>query len=117
LYFEANTEPLEGIAAVGKVTLNRAGSPDNICKTVYEHAQFSWTLDGDNKEIPSSKHLLFLKYADAIIRGSLRVKGNINHATHYYADYIKKPIWAENMHYLGQIGVHKFYRPEVIALN
>lgn len=48
LYHEARDQPIEGIIAVGFVTLNRVDHsyfPDTVCGVVYDPAQFSWTIN------------------------------------------------------------------------
>jgi len=50
IYFEARNESVKGQVAVASVTKNRVKSkhyPNTICKVVWEHRQFSWTLDGN----------------------------------------------------------------------
>ena len=47
IYFEAGSEPFEGMMAIADVTINRKKDtrwPDSICNVVWQNKQFSWTI-------------------------------------------------------------------------
>ena len=55
IYFEAGSEPFEGMMAIADVTINRKKDtrwPDSICNVVWQDKQFSWTHDGKSDNIP-----------------------------------------------------------------
>lgn len=65
IYFEARGEGIDGMTAVGEITLNRVDSPDfpdNVCDVVFEKKrkngkwipQMEWTVE-NNKPVPRSK--------------------------------------------------------------
>ncbi len=43
IYHEARGEMIPGQYGVANVTMNRAKSPENVCRTVTARHQFSWT--------------------------------------------------------------------------
>ena len=102
VYREARGEPILGQYAVAQVTINRSGTISDLCKTVYEPYQFSWTLKNKN-----------LKYDDKSLRIAIEVvKGSrisaLKDATHFHAVYVK-PEWSSKFKRLKRIGNHIFY--------
>lgn len=111
IYYEAGVEPIEGKFAVANVTLNRLKTGywgNTVCKVVYAKAQFSWTL---KKKLPTPNPDLW-EESQRVARNSLngyRVSG-LGKSLFYHANYITTPNWAEDRHYITQIGQHLFYK-------
>lgn len=113
IYYEAGVEDRAGKIAVAQVTLNRLKEGrwgNNVCSVVYAKSQFSWTLDKRKRnQVPQG---LLWEQSRAVAlefqRGT-RVKG-LEDSTHYHADYIKDPKWAQVKQVAKQIGQHIFYR-------
>lgn len=124
LYMEARNQGQEGITAVCNVILNRHKANrwyshinkdytiSAICKKPF---QFSCWNTGDqcdtvlpkaNKQ--SDAWLLCADIAKAGLDGQL--SDNTNGATHYYAQYIKPPLWVSSLDYCCQIGDHIFFK-------
>jgi N-acetylmuramoyl-L-alanine amidase len=118
MYHEARGEGVVGMALVGQVTIVRTASdkyPSDICKVVYQKAQFSWTLSKE-KKIPEKVIDEYLKIAYSFFIGEIEVPKQFKQATHYYSTAIKEPYWANKMTYLGQNGNHKFFKdPKIVA--
>jgi spore germination cell wall hydrolase CwlJ-like protein len=115
LYHEAGVEDFHGKIAVAQVTLNRVKHPtrwkSDICSTVYQKAQFSWTLEKKKvKEQPKGK--LWNDSLEAVksFENGVRIK-NLN-ATFYHTDYIKTPKWVDHSKKITQIGQHIFYKDD-----
>ncbi len=127
IYFEAAVESTAGKLAVAQVTLNRVNSkrfPSTICGVVYQgptHAdgfpkrdrcQFSWYCDGkhDNpNESPAwreSKRVAkyFMKHTAE--HDFIDITDG---ATHYHANYIDPPRWANKRQRTVSIDTHIFY--------
>ena len=111
IYYEAGVENRLGKIAVANVTVNRLKEGrwgNNICRVVYAPKQFSWTL---NRRLPKPDKQLWAEseqIARQVLSG-VRLSG-LHNSLYYHADYIKPPKWADNKHYIAQIGQHKFYR-------
>jgi len=119
LYYEANTEPIEGIIAVGIVTVNRAkakGYPNSLCKVVYQKAQFSWTLHTELKPIPNSRFQELRKVAYDIVTNQVRIPESVREATHYHTFRVH-PVWNKSMERLDRIGAHVFFKDSKIILT
>lgn len=111
IYHEARGEPIEGQYAVALVTLNRARrNPANICREVYRHKQFSWTLDKTLKVQDWKAYQRCMQVA----RRALALRDFTNGADHFHTTDIT-PQWASNLEYAGQWGNHYFYRSQRIA--
>ena len=113
IYFEANNQSYIGQQAVAFVTLNRVYSglyPNNICDVVFQHKQFSWTIDG-KYNIPRSVRKFSVAMAAAIYvyTNYGRVKDPTQGATMYHTVYID-PWW--NPYYTPTviIGDHIFLK-------
>ena len=111
-------EPNDGLFAIAFVVKNRAETQHKpICKVVWQSRQFSWTnhaLDGNNHLLksylpPNNNQWLQCKLiANMVISGEIH---DFTHgATHYYADYIRKPVWAKHMQETGKWGSHHFLK-------
>ncbi len=107
IYHEARSEPQIGQMAVAHVTLNRAvqsqASVENIVNAPY---QFSWTFQ-KKSYLPTESDALFdcLQSALKAMTSSDFTDG----ATFYHRNDVN-PSWANDMTYVAQYGVHKFYR-------
>lgn len=118
IYFEARSEAVEGMRAVGHVVMNRVASerfPDTVCEVVHQggtrrhRCQFSWWCDG-RKEVIAEGHawedsreiatLVFWGLSPDITGGALW----------YHADYVK-PSWRKAFEEGPTIGHHVFYSP------
>lgn len=123
IYFEARSEPKEGMIAVAFVTMNRVNSvyyPDSICGVVKQKirrtCQFSWYCESRPYHISTHKlldHETNQLYAD-ILRLSIafyinyeNMKDPTRGALFYHADYVN-PRW-RNVQKTTQIGRHIFY--------
>lgn len=121
IYYESAFEPYEGRLAVAQVTLNRAGTPANVCKVVYfkkvnkvtgkKEAAFSWTLGkkwkakGMNKKRYRECYML----ARAVLTKHVH-SAMIDSSVKYYhrADMVAR--WDENYTMVAQIGDHVFFK-------
>ncbi len=118
IYFEARGEPTRGQLAVAQVVMNRVRStlyPDTICGVVYQGqlrrtgCQFSFTCDG-RTDVPKDKDKWRManELAQRMTDGKSWL-GDIGHATHYHANYVK-PRWRRELNKVKQVGRHIFYR-------
>lgn len=98
IYHEARGEPLVGMVAVAKVTLNRAKG-SSICAAVYAPYQFSWTLKPRRDPV---------YYPYEIYQAAHLAAYSNFPATHYHATHVK-PVWSKKLTKLKQIGNHIFY--------
>ena len=117
IYFEARSEPVDGMLAVGHVVLNRLVSdrfPDTICKVVRQggdqrrnRCQFSWWCDGrsdkthDKVAWDASRLIAWFVYNG-------QTQDPTGGALWYHADYVS-PYWREAFVEGPQIGRHIFY--------
>ena len=116
IYYEAASEPDAGQRAVAQVVLNRVAHPaypNTVCGVVYQGSerstgcQFSFTCDGSLARRPSR---LFWSRAEDVARQAMAgyVYAPAGLATHYHTVQVS-PYWAPSLHYLGTIGLHRFY--------
>jgi len=129
IYWEARSEPVEGMIAVAQVTLNRVAHnsfPDDICDVVYQgptraswkdksvyypvkhRCQFSWYCDGKSDRISSVNQTIFdrcYEVARLVLIEGKRLP-DLKHAVFYHADYVS-PGWRYPK--LAKIGTHIFY--------
>lgn len=112
VYFESRGEPLKGQLAVIYTTLNRSKSgkfPNDLCKVVYQPAQFSWTRQ-KNKQIKEKEVYNDIKdTVHEVLRGEH--KDVTQGATYFHATSIRRPYWVKGMRCTARIGGHAFYRP------
>lgn len=118
IYFEARSEPVTGMLAVGHVVLNRVAHrnfPDTICGVVRQggeivrhRCQFSWWCDGrsDQPRNPVAWDAARL-LAWFIYEGF--TQDPTGGALWYHAEYVK-PFWREAYFRGPKIGRHIFYR-------
>lgn len=105
VYYEARGEQRKGKLAVALVTLNRADKSKNVCKTVYEPYQFSWTIKPSKTRVNkdewrASKEAAIEAYFNRDILGKFK-------ATHYHNDTVR-PNWG--LKKIAKIGKHTFYQ-------
>jgi spore germination cell wall hydrolase CwlJ-like protein len=116
IYYEAANEPDVGQRAVAQVIINRMRHPtypNNVCGVIYQGSerrtgcQFSYACDGSMARIPSRFHWeRARRVAMSALTGS--VFAPVGMATHYHTAQIY-PYWAPSLHFIGQIGAHRFY--------
>lgn len=112
---EARGEPTDGIRAVLHVIDNRAKlTGKSWAEIVYAKWQFSsMTATGDPQltlvpKAPDEHFETCCALADLIFDGG---EADISEgATHYFADSIPPPKWAEEMKMTVKIGHHTFYK-------
>lgn len=117
IYYEAASESDSGQRAVAQVIINRMRHPtypNNICGVVYQGSerrtgcQFSYSCDGSMARTPSRSHWLRAsRVASSALAGY--VHRPVGMATHYHTVNIY-PYWAPSLHFIGTIGMHRFYR-------
>ena len=115
MFFEARDQGATGMIAVAEVVINRAEDtrwPDDICKVVNQHHQFSYTHDGLSNN-PDSYHEVLdqIAWADAKFIAPLVLSGKVSiglEADHYHANYVS-PYWVPRFVFEKQIGDHLFY--------
>ena len=117
IYFEARSEPVDGMLAVGHVVLNRLASdrfPDTVCKVVRQggyqkrhRCQFSWWCDGRSDE-PDNKVAWDAARLIAWFVYNGQTVDPTGGALWYHADYVS-PYWREAFVAGPQIGRHIFY--------
>lgn len=113
IYWEALREPLIGQIAVAQVTHNRVLSGKwgkDFCSVVFAKKQFSWTNDIKlrNSQPKNKKQWIRAKHSATLFAEGVRVN-NLGTSQFYYAEYIKKPNWANSMIKDDKIGAHIFY--------
>lgn len=118
VYFEARSEPEEGMAAVAQVVLNRVKSglyPANVCGVVYQNrhrymgCQFSFACEGKSLRITdAASWQTATRIAGAVIEGKTYLS-EVGAATHYHADYVR-PRWSRRLKKNDIIGRHIFYQ-------
>ena len=125
IYFEAALESTAGKLAVAQVTMNRVNSeryPNTVCKVitqgkhykngfpVRDRCQFSWYCDGKHDEPPTRGSMW--KESQEVAKYILTTPDLIDitdGATHYHADYISSPKWANPRRKTVEIDTHIFY--------
>ena len=125
IYFEAAMESTAGKLAVAQVTMNRVRSthyPNTVCKVitqgihykngfpVKDRCQFSWYCDGklDEPQTTSSMWRASQEIAKYVLT-TPDLKDITDGATHYHADYISSPRWANPRRRTVEIDTHIFY--------
>ena len=123
IYFEARSESLSGMLAVGNVILNRVRQPrypDTICGVVHDaqywegnpvkfRCAFSYWCDCKPERYNNIKALSDVQKVVMMLMQGVVIEG-FDMSTHYHANYVE-PYWAysEDFVYLGRIGKHLFY--------
>ena len=118
IYFEARSEPEEGMAAVAQVVLNRVKSglyADSVCGVVFQNShrykacQFSFTCEGKSLRVTELGYWqTALRIAREVTEGKTWL-ADVGGATHYHANYVR-PNWAAHLKRMDKIGHHIFYR-------
>ena len=124
IYFEAALESTAGKLAVAQVTMNRVNSsryPNTVCKVItqgrhYEsglpvknRCQFSWYCDGKLDEPHTGAMWRESTEIAVYVLSNPNLKDITDGATHYHADYIPSPIWADPRRKTVKIDTHIFY--------
>lgn len=116
IFFEARGTDIEEMVRIINVTSNRVkASGKSYCKIVYEHAQFSWTMDlirhnisklvhnfGDSKAWQEAQFLADYELA----RGFPDTTGGAL----YYHNYDVEPRWPFKLTLASNY--HKYYKPK-----
>ena len=124
IYFEAALESTAGKMAVAQVTMNRVRStqyPNTVCAVitqgkhykngfpVRDRCQFSWYCDGKD-DVPHKGSMW--RESQEVARYVL-MKPDLmditDGATHYHADYIPSPRWADPHRKTVEIDTHIFF--------
>lgn len=109
LFFEAGTEPIEGLEAVAATVFNRTDHDhyaSSICAVVYQPYQYSWTLIRENwKRRPPA---VYMQMAKTFIQERKELQEEYP-VTHFHHINIT-PAWSKTLEYVATIGAHKFYR-------
>ncbi len=119
VYHESRGEPISGQFGVANVTMNRAKTPDNVCNTVLQKRQFSWTnrtmVDRGSKAAlklagyPKDARAWGLAWRIAEYTLANPQRDFTQGATHFHATYVS-PQWRHSAVRIKQIGTHIFYR-------
>ena len=125
IYFEAAMESTAGKLAVAQVTMNRVRShhyPNTVCKVitqgkhyssgfpVKDRCQFSWYCDGKLDDPPTTGSMWRASQEIAkYVLTTPDLKDITDGATHYHADYISSPRWANPRRRTVEIDTHIFY--------
>ena len=125
IYFEAALESTAGKLAVAQVTMNRVNSaqyPNTVCKVVYQgrhyksglpvknRCQFSWYCDG-KLDVPPTSGSMWKDSREVAkyVLSTPDLMDITDGATHYHADYISSPRWADPHRKTVEIDTHIFY--------
>lgn len=112
IYFEGRGESVQGQLGIGLVTLNRVRDrdyPNTVCKVVWQHRQFSWTLDGKS-DTPKDTNAYTTAYliASSILDKDNAIRDFTSGSLMYHADYVE-PYWKDHYKQTTKIGSHIFY--------
>ncbi len=119
VFGEARSEPYAGQVAVAWVVVNRAAKPSWWGRTIEEVCKRPSQFSCWNYNDPSRPKLLaatledhhFLRaYGVAALVMTNTIPDPTQGATHYYASYIPKPSWADQMTQTVSLGLHQFYK-------
>ena len=108
-YHEARNQGAHGMAAVIDVTLNRYESKkygNTICKVVFQHAQFSWTLQEQRSQFDIQSYQSAYQLAFWMIRGHYR--GMTKGALWYHTTEVN-PYWNKGKRITLRYKKHVFY--------
>ena len=109
IYHEARGEGLRGQIAVAQVTINRVHSSkfqNTVCKVVYAHRQFSWTLNKHKSVRDTKAWAASVAIARAVLTQSVRLPDFS--ATHFHTRQVQ-PDWAKHKRVVAVINNHIFY--------
>jgi spore germination cell wall hydrolase CwlJ-like protein len=117
VFYEADSEPIEGERAVAQVVLNRVrhpAFPHSVCGVVFEGAerptgcQFSFTCDGSLARAPyASGWKRAREVAEKALGGY--VFAPVGWSTHYHTNWVV-PYWAASLAKTANVGAQIFYR-------
>ena len=114
IFHEARDQSVDGMEAVGFVTLNRANHlsfPDNVCDVVFDPMQFSWTAVNPiinlNNSIERDAWELSLAVAYSVLNNEL--ENPFLGVNHYHTTEVN-PHWSRNMPKFAQIDDHIFFK-------
>lgn len=119
VYHEARGESKVGQRAVAEVTMNRAKTEHNVCRTVAARKQFSWTssvfsehsagwyLSPEAKPVDPRAWGVALSIAKNVLKERPRLL--LHGATHFHSITVS-PKWMSQMELVATIGNHLFYR-------
>ncbi|CAN5361619.1 hypothetical protein BH09PSE1_BH09PSE1_05150 [soil metagenome] len=117
VYYEANSESLDGQRAVAQVVLNRVrhpAFPNSVCGVVFSGStrktgcQFTFTCDGALFRRPNATGWSRARViAQAALSG--QVFAPVGQATHYHTLWVA-PYWSPSLVKVANIGAHTFYR-------
>lgn len=112
IYYESNTQPLEGKVAVGFVVINRTyneNRPKSICAVVKQQNQFSWYTPGILEERQGNQYR-------ALAREILEGFHNdpTQGAEYFHRTVHFRPKWTKHLQLAGVIGQHTFYRENTV---
>ncbi len=111
IYFEARGEPVDGKVGVGQVIMNRALKRGiSVREVIRQDKQFSWY--NGHREPPIRNYRAFINSMRAAgVTMIKRMSGdNLHGANHYYNPAKVSPSWAPGMHFVIEIGRHRFLR-------
>ena len=119
IYHEARGEMIPGQYGVANVTMNRAKSPENVCRTVTARHQFSWTTKLVTRRggklvlkpagYPKDEHAWSLAWRIAQYSMAHPQYDFTQGATHYHAAYVA-PSWRHALAPTKRMGAHIFYK-------
>ena len=124
IYFEAALESTAGKLAVAQVTMNRVKSntwPNTVCKVitqgihykngfpVRDRCQFSWYCDGKHDEPYMGSMWRESQEVARYVLTTPNLMDITDGATHYHADYIPSPRWADPRRKTVEIDTHIFF--------
>ena len=119
IYHEARNEPIEGMMAVGMVTMNRlsSGFADSVCKVVKQKknntCQFSWHCEKKFHKVKEKQYNYARGIAVVVYFNHKSMKDHTDGALFFHADYVR-PKW-KNMQFTAQIGRHIFYKKKELT--
>jgi spore germination cell wall hydrolase CwlJ-like protein len=109
LYFEASTQPIDGLMAVAATVFNRQHStqyPTSVCGVVYQPWQYTWTQQRSRwQSIPPRKYMELARRWLAVPEW---VRAQFPPITHYHRTDVT-PAWAAQLSPVMHIGPHMFY--------
>lgn len=113
IYHEARGESIDGMIAVGVVTMNRVNSnlyPNSIEQVVKQSHQFSWYWDGKNDKVYNKKSWEVAKSVAKIVltKKDTKMAQKLDGALFYHANRIN-PWWSRKKKVVAIIDNHKFY--------
>ncbi len=115
---EARGDGIATMEAICHVILNRVADdrwPDIIREVVEQPGQFAaWSIDGPNLvkmlAVTLDNSIFREAYSAALRAIGDRANDPTGGATHYFANYIDKPSWAEDMRVTLRVGTHIFMK-------